>query len=127
MQEFSINPRFLERSIEPTLMGPDMARFLENVDITFLEGRVRRGTGYVKTDVAAPSSNVYHIMSMFIAERWDGTPVLLDHNTAGKVRTHILTTGRSFISSNDYNFFTTGTRFEENFNEDTTTVAEFES
>jgi hypothetical protein len=122
--ELVINPRFLERSIEPSLMGPDMARFLENVDVTFLDGRIRRGGGYSKTDVNS-GAVTKTLISFFVAERWDGAPILLTHNDA-KLQSNIIgsTSYVTFINYSDYSYLTSGTLFEESFNEDTTATAD---
>ena len=132
MPELVLSPRFLERSIEPSLMAPEMMRVAENVDPTHLDGRLRRLEGYARTRI---SPNTYTINSIEVIQRYDGARMVIYGDTNGSI---FLTVpegtegcGRSLVEWNDADSFGgsvgapfTGTAVQENFNEETDAVTD---
>jgi hypothetical protein len=119
MQEFTLTPAYIERSIEPSILGPEMARVLQGVDVTYLGGRVRRDLGYARTQVPASATA---ITSCGIFERYDSNQMVVDGNTSGTVRL-IVPLGadgcpRSIVEWSDEDIFTTEITFVENFEEE---------
>jgi hypothetical protein len=131
MPEIILTPSHIERSVEPTLMAPDMARVLQHVDPTFLAGRLRRGAGFARTRVPSSSTTVTNVD---IIERYDGNRMIIDCNTDGTVRLIVgegtAGCGRTVVEWGDPDDFggsTAADIFQENFNEETDAITDPET
>lgn len=85
-EQIVLFPSRLDRTTAPERLPVDAARILENVEVDFALGRLRRRGGMAKTDVAASSSS---IASCFYALRHDGAGLLFDSSEGGVVRVSI--------------------------------------
>jgi hypothetical protein len=128
MEEFVLTPAYIERSIEPSILSPEMARVLQGVDVTYLGGRVRRDLGFARTQIASSSVAV---TSCGIFERYDGNTMVVDGNTSGTVRLFVPEGAagcpRSLVEWSDADIFSTAATFGENFDEETDDVTDPDS
>lgn len=76
-----ILPRKLDLNSAPEQLAPDAARALQNIDIDYLAGRMRRGAGYQRSQVSAVAS--FDVRSCFVAVRSDCTRILFYGDTGG--------------------------------------------
>lgn len=113
-QEIDLFPLRLDRSTAPERLPVDAARILENVDVDFALGRIRRRLGLAKTDVAACLSNV---SSCGYFLRHDGVGLLLDSTEAGDVRISVGPVAQ-WKDSDDFGAVGVTVGNLENFNED---------
>lgn len=123
MPEFRFLPVSLERSIGPTMMDPGQARILQHVDVTWLDGWLRRGKGCVRTKVT-PNANT--VTGAVIAERRDGRRIVVDSDNGGVIRATVgdgvAGCASSLVESDDRTEFPTVPTFCENFNEECPSV-----
>lgn len=126
-QELVLAPRFLERSIEPTIMGMDMMRVAENVDPTWLDGRLRRMEGYARTRITAATTT---LLNIDIVERYDGARIFIDCDSSGNIRVTVPEgdegCARSLVEYGDAADYT-AIPLGENFDEETILVPDPET
>ena len=82
MEELDLMPLRVDRATEPALLGGDVARLLEWVDVGWFRGRIRRAPGEVGTQIQGAATT---ITNAFVAVRRDCRKVVLD-TTGGTVR-----------------------------------------
>ena len=75
-KEFPITPSQLERSFDPALNPPTTARQMQHVDPTWLEGRLRRGAGFVHTQVRGPNT-AEHVLGSTIVSYINGAKAVM--------------------------------------------------
>ena len=82
MQTIGFFPRELEKTIAPEALTLALAAELQRADLDYWEGRLRRGMGCVRADVAAHTSSII-ACGAFV--RRDGTYLLVTEGADGQV------------------------------------------
>ena len=118
IQLLSLMPVRIERGKAAHKLGPDEARVLENMDVTFQPGILRRGPGMSKTRVGKSNTTVTNCGTL---TRRDGRRLVWDYSTGGdwRVTTPDGLQGcpSSLVNIEDGDDFDT-TTFTENFDDD---------
>lgn len=112
----------IDRSFDPTMQPAGSARVLRNVDTSWMDGRIRMGTGPGRTDLPAEDAG-YTVNSCLRVDRPDGSFMMIVSNDRGEIDLYTAVTGQGCVGSvvtEDYqdNFFSTEVLVNENFNED---------
>ena len=81
-QFIDLLPVRVDRARSPHVLPPDVARRLENCDLSWFRGRLRRGAGHARYNVAALS---YTARNCFQARARDGRALVLVGDTNGQV------------------------------------------
>lgn len=73
-------PTNLNRNKSQQALLPNEARLLQSVDVLWMDGRARRGAGYVRTNMP---SDTYSWLNGFVLTRQDCTMGIIYHTGAG--------------------------------------------
>lgn len=76
-------PAGLNRNISPHALPGSLARILQAVDPTYFIGRIVRGKGCARTQLAGSATTITNI---FTATRPDCRRMVMDNSTAGVIR-----------------------------------------
>lgn len=122
MPTLNVSMSYIDRSFDPTLNPPGSARILQNVDTTWLDGRIRMGLGPARTDFANEDAG-YSVTSCQRLDRPDGAFMMITGNDRGEVDVYFALAGVGCAGSpvtNDLiaDFFSTTDLIAENFEED---------
>lgn len=79
-----VMPRRLDQNTAPEQLAPDAAVILQNVDLDFAPGRMKRGPGYQRTQCAAVAD--FTVTSCFVANRRDCNKLLFYGDAGGVVQ-----------------------------------------
>lgn len=80
----AIIPRRLDVNTAPEQLQPDTAVILQNVDLDYQPGRMRRGPGYQRTQCAAVTD--YNVTAFFVANRRDCNKIVFYGDAGGVVQ-----------------------------------------
>lgn len=84
VQTLRIIPRRLDVNTAPEQLQPDQAVLLQNMDLDYQPGRMRRGPGYQRTQCTSVFS--YTVTSTFVATRRDCNKLLFFGDNGGVVQ-----------------------------------------